>query len=187
MSNTQNEFNAHFRVDPDVHPALEAVTRFQSIRRWHMIDTCRAQSIAEHSANVALLAYYLCVSAPGGYFGPAVGALLPSLTHDIPEVFTGDIPAHTKKYIMGVDELEEKLTPACFRSECSDDLALLIKLCDLADGIRFIERYGVDRVAVFATDGLRDQLNLKMLRARAQWPDHVYESVNDKITTYLLL
>jgi hypothetical protein len=33
-----------FRVDVAFDPGLEAVARFQSIRRWHMVDTTRAQS-----------------------------------------------------------------------------------------------------------------------------------------------
>lgn len=185
MSNNL-EFDEMFRVDPDVAIGLEAVTRFQSIKRWHMIDTTRTQSIAEHSANVALLAYHIAVSAPVGYFGSAAGILLPALVHDLPEVFIGDIPTHSKKYISGVNELEEKLMPFEFRCEVTDDMALMIKLCDLADGIRFIERYGVDRVAIFATEGLRKQLDMKLLSARASWPSNVYDHVAEKITIYTM-
>ena len=68
-----------FRVDTDIEPGLEAVTRFQSIRRWHMVDTTRSQSIAEHSANVALLAYHIAIYAPEGYFGSAAGVLAPAM------------------------------------------------------------------------------------------------------------
>lgn len=174
-----------FRVDVDIDPALEAVTRFQSIKRWHMIDTTRTQSIAEHSANVALLAYHISITAPEVYFGSASGVLGPALFHDLPEVFCGDIPTHTKKYLTGIKELEERLTPPQFRYEVDEKVRALVKLCDLADGIRFIERYGVDRVAIFATDGLRAQMSVKLLSARAAWPTHVFEHVNDKIQTYV--
>lgn len=174
-----------FRVDTDIESGLEAVTRFQSIRRWHMIDTTRSQSIGEHSANVALLAYHIAIYAPGGYFGSASSVLAPALFHDLPEVFMGDIPTHTKKYLTGVKELEERLTPVEFKYEANENVNLLIKLCDLADGIRFIEKYGVDRVAIFAMDGLRAQLGNKLLHARAIWPEHVYELVNNKLQTYL--
>lgn len=175
-----------FRVDVNVDVGLEAVTRFQSIRRWHMIDTSRSQSIAEHSANVALLAYHIAMYAPEGYFGSASSVLAPAMFHDLPEVFMGDIPTHTKKYLSGVEELEERLTPPEFKYEAHDSVHLLIKLCDLADGIRFIERYGVDRVAIFAMNGLHIQLNNKFLQARATWPEHVYHLVYDKIQMYLL-
>lgn len=174
-----------FRVDVDIDPGLEAVTRFQSIKRWHMVDTTRTQSIAEHSANVALLAYHISITAPGGYFGPGESILAPALFHDLPEVFCGDIPTHTKKHLTGLKELEERLTPPEFRYEADEKVHALVKLCDLADGIRFIERYGVDRVAIFATDGLRIQMSGRLLRARAAWPTHVFEHVNDKIQTYV--
>jgi hypothetical protein len=109
----------------------------------------------------------------------------PALFHDLPEVFCGDIPTHTKKYLTGIKELEERLTPPQFRYEVDEKVRALVKLCDLADGIRFIERYGVDRVAIFATDGLRAQMSVKLLTARANWPIHVFEHVNDKIQTYV--
>jgi hypothetical protein len=107
------------------------------------------------------------------------------LFHDLPEVFCGDIPTHTKKYLTGLKELEARLTPPEYRYEADEKVHALVKLCDLADGIRFIERYGVDRVAIFATDGLRVQMSGKLLRARATWPMNVFEHVNDKIQTYV--
>jgi len=174
-----------FFVDPSIESGIEAVTRFQSIKRWHMVDTCRQQSIAEHSANVALLAYHIATFAPDGYFGPAGLILAPALFHDLPEVFMGDIPTHTKKHLKGIDELEERLTPPEFRYIASERAHMLIKVCDLADGIRFIEKYGVDRVAVFAMQGLQEQLKKKFTEARAHWPEEVYHYVDDKIGTYL--
>ena len=174
-----------FHVNTKVPPGLEAVTRFQSIKRWHMIDTCRQQSIAEHSANVALLAYHIAVFAPGTYFGPAQNLLAPALFHDLPEVFMGDIPTHTKRHLKGVTELEDNLTPTEFRYEASAQVHLLVKLCDLADGLSFIEKYGVDRVAVFAMKGLHTQLDKKFAKARTEWPEDVYRYVHDKVYLYL--
>jgi len=180
------KMNMHdFRVDTTIDAGIEAVMRFQSIRRWHMIDTTRQQSIGEHSANVALLAFYIASTVPDGYFGPPTSILAPALLHDLPEVFIGDIPTHTKKYLMGVDELEERLTPSVFNVVATDDKALLIKLCDLADGIRFIEKFGVDRVAIFAMKGLEAQLQAKFIQARAKWPSEVYEVMQAAISTYI--
>lgn len=174
-----------FYVDTDVDPALEAATRFQSIKRWHMVDTCRNQSIAEHSANVALLAYYISMTSPINYFdGPATCALA-ALFHDLPEVFMGDIPTHTKKHLKGIKELEANLTPRMYEVEVSDNTNLLLKMCDLADGIRFIEKFGVDRVSIFAMNGLREQLQNKYAEAKSMWPEHVFNGVWDKIETYI--
>lgn len=174
-----------FRVDTTIDAGLEAVTRFQSIKRWHMIDTTRTQSIAEHSANVALLAYHIAITSPEVYFGSGETVLAPALFHDLPEVFVGDIPTHTKKHLTGLIQLEDLLTPPEFKCDASDQVHALVKLCDLADGIRFIERYGVDRVAIFATEGLRVQLKARLVSARANWPEHVFNHVDDKISTYV--
>lgn len=176
-----------FRVDVAFDPGLEAVTRFQSIRRWHMVDTTRAQSIAEHSANVALLAYHIAYKVPGGFFGDPCKVLAPGLMHDLPEVFMGDIPTHTKKYLSGVKELEGRLTPREYQYESTADIDMLVKICDLADGIRFVERFGVDRVAIFATEGLRHQLDVKLKQIRAKWPEEVWMMVEDTINDYLCL
>lgn len=191
MSDTHNPADpvlTDFRVDTDIPSGLEAVARFQSIKRWHMIDTSRQQSIAEHSANVALLCYHIAHTAPEVYFGPGIGVLLPALTHDFEEVFMGDIPTHTKKYLGGIDELERHLLPPEYRTDAHNpNVRLLIKLADLADGIRFIERHGLDRVAIWAGDGLRVQLRNKLLQAESEWPEHVFEHCKNKITEYTLL
>lgn len=163
---------------------IEAIVRAQSVKRWHMIDTTRIQSIAEHSANVATLAYYISISSPQGYFGSPADAALCGLLHDISEAFTGDIPSHTKRELQGVDSLEDRLTPVVLTQKPNNDLALLIKLCDLADGIRFISAHGTDSTAKWAHDGLQEQLNMKMELAQKSWPEHVYDHVIAKIAKY---
>jgi len=80
----------------DDRSELESVMRFHAVKRWHMIDTTRQQTLAEHSANVALLAYVIANGAPQMFFGPAEGVTTAALVHDLGEVFTGDIPSHTK-------------------------------------------------------------------------------------------
>lgn len=48
--------------------ALESIMRIQAVKRWHMIDTTRTQNLAEHSANVAMLAMLIALSAPIEFF-----------------------------------------------------------------------------------------------------------------------
>lgn len=174
-----------FYVDEFGDIPLEAIVRAQSVKRWHMIDTSRIQSIAEHSANVATLAYYISISSPQGYFGSPADAALHGLLHDISEAFTGDIPSHTKRELTGVDTLEDRLTPVVLNRKPDPKLARLIKICDLADGIRFIRAHGVDRTAKWACDGLSDKLDDQMAYARGNWPDPVYDSMAPKIWKYI--
>ena len=179
--------NDQFFVNPEGDVSLEAIERFQAIRRWHRIDTTRPQSIAEHSANVALLAYYVAMTAPIFTFSNPQLVLAAALVHDLSEVFTGDIPSHTKRQISGCEELEDTLTPTVFKrveAEISESDALLIKLCDLADGIRFIRIYGCDSIGIWAMRGLSEQLDNKKAQAAALWSPVAHEHVMNMVMEY---
>ncbi len=177
--------NKFLAYGPERH-ALEAVMRAQAVKRWHMIDTTRSQNLAEHSANVAMLAMLISMTAPIEFFDTYtyVGAV--ALMHDLPEAFTGDIPSHTKKLLHGVDELEKTVTPKNFTLERRTSTAMLIKMCDIADGIRFIRLHGVDMTAAHAQEGLEEQI-LQIFDVAVTgylWPEHVVNHVKDHIMFY---
>lgn len=160
--------------------------RIQAVKRWHMIDTTRTQNLAEHSANVAMLAMLIALTAPIEFFDTYtyVGAV--ALVHDLPEAFTGDIPSHTKKLLGGVDALEKLVTPHSFILEARTSTVMLIKMCDIADGIRFIRLHGVDMTAAHAQEGLEEQI-LRIFDSATleyHWPVHVTKHVKDYIMFY---
>ncbi len=164
---------------------IEAVMRFHAVKRWHMIDTTRQQTLAEHSANVALLAYYLAITCPQMYFGAAEGVAAKALIHDLAESFTGDIPSHTKKFVTGIDSLEGQVLPSMFRPDCTPVVRSLIKVCDLADGIRFIRLHGVDVTAVHAQAGLEAQLEVWFNRMiQDEYPPEVIDHVRNGAKFY---
>lgn len=177
--------NKFLAYGPERHP-VETVMRMHSVKRWHMIDTTRQQTLAEHSANVGLLAMMVARTAPINFFDPytIVGAV--ALCHDIEEAFTGDIPTHTKRYLTGLDALEEEVRHRVFTVPCNVNTAMLVKICDLADGIRFIRLHGVDMTAAHAQEGLEDQLIAKMDSAAEslQWPKHLVDHVRGEIMFY---
>ncbi len=181
-----NDFNAY----PIDKVGLETVMRLHSVKRWHMIDTTRIQTLAEHSANVALLAYYIARTSPQMFFGPATAVAAAALVHDIPEVFIGDIPTMTKPFLNkeSLDRLEESVTLPAFKADVRSDASMLIKLCDLSDGIRFIRLHGVDITAKHAQTGLEAQLAAMQRRVTEEiqwpWPDNVVEHVFKSITFY---
>jgi len=173
--------STHYAYDD---PALETVMRIHAVKRWHMIETNRSQTLAEHSANVAALVY-LCASESGGYFGSPEHACTVSLFHDIPEVFTGDIPSHTKQYLRGVEDLEYRVTPSIFTFEEEPlNLNRLIKLCDLSDGIRFIRLHGVDHTARHARDQLVHKYHEHKMLADSEWPEEVYNMTTRRLNFY---
>lgn len=180
MSSSNHTHYAYGREMADV----EAVMRLHAVKRWHMIDTTRIQTLAEHTANVATLAYVIAATAPDMWFGAPETVATMALIHDIDEVFTGDIPTHTKARITGLSDLQKEVTPHVFNRKKPAPAAQLVKICDLVDGIRFIRIHGVDTTAVHAKLGLEGQLHSLMMSVASQWPDPVVKLVRSKAMFY---
>ena len=163
-------YDEFFATKPE-YRAVEAVIRIGSVKRWHMLDTSQTQTLAAHSANVSLLAMVVAATAPGMFFGPSHVVAVAALLHDIGEVFSGDIPTPTKRVESGaigrkIDELESVLTPAVLTMYKPDErVAWLVKICDLADGIRFIRMHGQGITAKHALSGLQEQMIAKGMEA----------------------
>lgn len=131
----------------------------------------------------------IATTAPAMYFGPSENVAAAALTHDVGEVFTGDIPTPTKRANPEVqnflDELEFQHTPAEFQQVTSEPVGWLIKMCDLADGIRFIRRYGQkDTIARHAQDGLEKQME-SLYFSHQYIPQHVKDHVRHYLRYYI--
>lgn len=168
------------------NPAIESIVRFQSVKRWHMVDTTRQQTLAEHSANVAMLVMLIQRTCPDIYFGTGGSLVSYALLHDIEEVFVGDIPTPTKR-VFGIDpDRFDDVIPHQFRlGEYRPEDKIMVKLCDLADGIRFIRRYGIGRIADHADMGLSLQMEERSREARLLWPALVHSHVSGILGSYL--
>lgn len=175
-----------FLAYPREHHALETVMRVQAVKRWHMIDTTRIQNLAEHTANVALLAMTVAKTAPIDWFDTYAAVATAALVHDIPESFTGDLPTHTKRYLEGVKAVEALVTHTIHTVEVNEHSKCLIKLCDLADGIRFIRLHGVDMTADHARRGLEEQYTAKINNAIKDlgWPEELHFHVHKSLMFY---
>jgi hypothetical protein len=167
---------------PEFH-ALETVMRVQAVKRWHMLEVTRVQTLAEHSCNVALLAGLIARTAPHSFFDAWTKVAYAALVHDVPESFTGDAPSHTKRYINGLSELEDEITPSAMKTMVSPNTEILIKMCDLADGIRFIRLHGVDLTARHAQAQIEAKLNKKFKEASG-WKTEVFKFVTSHIMFY---
>lgn len=162
--------------------------RLSAVKRWHMIDTTRMQTLAEHTANVSLLGWLIAHTCPAIHFDPA-SLLLGAMVHDLAEAFLGDIPTHSKPLIgkAAISGAEATVLPAIFQAQIlkpgTPEHALL-KLCDIADGIRFIRLHGVDVTARHAQQGLEEQWCARLEEAHAEWPINVWSHVFDYLNFY---
>jgi hypothetical protein len=161
---------------------IEAAIRFSEVTRWHMIRTNRHQSLAEHSANVALLAMHIARTSPGMFFESSDSIAAAALVHDIEEVFTADIPTPIKRHLTGLSELEQTLRPkTLYPVQINDQDKELIKICDLADALRFLRVHGNGQVAKHAESGIDAAMVAKAAEVWLKWPrvvaQHVFRSV----------
>jgi len=166
--------------------AMESVLRMQSVTRWHMLETSSNQSLAAHSANVALLAMVISATASIFYFDPSPDVVAAALVHDIAEVFTGDIPSHMKAHLKGLEEVEQVVVHPIFEVEVNANTRALIKLCDMADAVRYIRKHATDATGTAVYESLHTQMNEKLAHFAEvlQWPEHLVVHVSEHLEKY---
>lgn len=74
--------------------------RMKYIRRWGLMYSVNPESLSEHSLEVGICAHALAVIG-NTYFGKAYNVdriAVQGMYHDVPEIFTGDIPTPVKYY-----------------------------------------------------------------------------------------
>lgn len=169
------KIDAHY-AHGEEYAGVETVIRFSAVKRWHMLPTSAAQTLADHSGAVALLAFLVAGTCPQMWFGSAPTVAGLALLHDVPEVFTGDIPTTTKPWLdqKALHHAEISITPPVFTVyELQPHLRHMIKLCDLADTIRFIRMHGVGAIGHHAEAGLIQSYWDKIRARQADWPDAI--------------
>lgn len=126
-------------------PRMRELLRSGEVTRFHACPEVPPQTVAAHSAGVAMLASYIKVD-------PRPGFLMHCLSHDCQELFTGDVPFTAKRE---VPKLAEAL------AEAEDHYAkeflfmlpritkaekLVMKLADMIEGLRWTALYARDTV-----------------------------------------
>lgn len=136
--------------------------RQKYITRWGLMKNTSPENLAEHATDVALLAHALCTIGNRVYgknYDSDHAATL-ALFHDVPEVFTGDLPTPIKyyseeskrnyaeieeQYVSGMlsdlpEELRSEYTPIFTHENEDPDLLRLVKTADkLAAYIKCVE------------------------------------------------
>lgn len=114
---------------------IYAVREGGAVERCHTIPHTRPYTVAAHSWGVAVLLHQIFSGHPRYY-----EALELALFHDVPERWTGDLPApikHNNKEvsnaIMNVDQAVAQWLDIPSEHEASEDAFYIFKLCDLLE------------------------------------------------------
>ena len=133
------------------------VMRMMVIKRWGIISMTRTQSVAEHSYNVAMMALNIynnsrCLDAS------VERILMLALTHDLPEIHTGDIPMSLKtdEIKQAVKEYENAAYPqlSAYKYHCMEIELLVVKIADIMEAITYCRRYSDDPYSNEVVQGL---------------------------------
>lgn len=153
------------------------------VKRWHIVQTHRQQTLAEHSFAVAVIAGSLAASM--GYKGLLhdrlrLQLLQNALSHDLIEVRTGDIPTPFKRELEkvagpGVVERAEDLVDrdhsGSMRQSEGTEIEAIVKLADQIEAIFFLQDNGYGQHALEVLDSLRRILATMVDTIEKQWPE----------------
>lgn len=117
---------------------LKDILRAQNIKRWTIVNTCRNQSLAEHTFNVIAIAREICKVLDMD----DSRVMKYAFDHDLDEVFTGDIPTPAKKTYERLGDYHGK-----WRQHCSGMETDIVKTADIMEALLFIRENGVGRHA----------------------------------------
>ena len=119
--------------------------RASHVKRWHIVECTRNQTVAEHSFNVAVLAEEICnIIEADDNFKNSVRQY--AIHHDIPEIALGDLPTSVKSVfgheaIVEVNNISKVLDP--LSAADSPIVYRVVKLADLLDSVIFLAQHGV--------------------------------------------
>jgi len=126
--------------------SFQQMMRLSNIKRWGIVEMSRPQSVAEHSYNVAIIASAICdrIDLSPEYKNAVVNW---ALTHDLPEVVTGDVPSPLKRFSpITFNDLESEMFPLYRASKEKHQgmAAMIVKVADYIDAIQFAQKFCVD-------------------------------------------
>ena len=155
--------------------SISEILKAGHVKRWHIVDTVKSQSLAEHQWNVALIAQELLlrVGANDSDVSTVVGI---SLTHDLHEVRDGDLPSPTKErlrangwlspesqtgiaiHIPGISGEAEDGAPVA-SGGIEIRVSAIVRLADLIETYNWISQYAIGRDAPNVIRDCRRRLN----------------------------
>lgn len=149
------------------------------VKRWHIINTGYAQSLAEHTFLVVLIAielYHVIVGGEGEDGGrELLRVIMAAIFHDMPETRTGDIPTPSKHYICDqikaweegpdvFERIERDLMPEVpyIGGGVAVALTHFVEMADVIEASTWIEQNGVGAHAKLVSDRMRIRMERKI-------------------------
>lgn len=165
-----------------------SLTTYEQLRachtkRWHIVQTHREQTLAEHSFAVAVIAGSLATAMQYKglmHHGLQLKLLQHALSHDLIEVRTGDMPTPFKRFLEqaggpGIVEKAEDFVDSdhsgAMRQVEGTEIETIVKLADQIEAVFFLQDNGYGQHALEVLDGLRRNLAQSVDAAERQWPD----------------
>jgi 5'-deoxynucleotidase YfbR-like HD superfamily hydrolase len=146
------------------------------------VQVAREQTLAEHSFAVAVIAGSLATAMRWMgllHHGLQLKLLQWSLSHDLIEVRTGDVPTPVKRFLeeaggAGILEKAEDLVDrehmGAYRQIKGSEIEMLVKLADQIEAIYFLQDNGIGAHAKQVLDGLRQILADMVTNLEKEWP-----------------
>lgn len=146
---------------------IQDVMRASSVKRWHIVETARPQSLAEHQWSVAMLTDEICKRL--GY--PAENRkqlVYAAMVHDNDEVISGDAPSPTKG------------APKAYPPEKG---GAIVKAADLLEALWFIAQHGVGRHGKAVEKDCADRLMLFLRTCQSPHLGPIVSSILTDLTS----
>jgi len=163
---------------------IKDIARTGHTTRWQIVRTARDQTLAEHLYLVTVYSNYLAdgIYKPVGGIGEHEKLIMHkwAMTHDLPEVFIGDIATPTKELIKKVtkdqsvvDKIEQMIDPdhnSLRRMVENTSIGYIVKIADYIEAISFLNEEGIGKHANEVKSRLVGKLASKIQEASITFP-----------------
>lgn len=153
------------------------------VKRWHIVQTRREQTVAEHAFATSVIAGSLAAAMRWKglmQHTEQLKLLQWALSHDILEAKTGDMPTPFKRALEAVggagivekaEDLVDRETAGAYRFIKGTEVEMIVKLADQMEAIFFLQDNGYGQHALEVLDGLRRILSEMVESYSAKYPD----------------
>lgn len=134
---------------------IHELMRAGSVKRFHIVNTTRTQTLAEHQYGVAILAGE--IGERLGFAAPAVASLVAAaIVHDSGETRSGDLPTPTKKKLREAfgTAFDEVLAQYDIPMVIPANIKAILKCADYLESMTFLLEHKVGRHADVVMDDI---------------------------------